>query len=129
LPVRVCKLPSTSTTASAARTSGIPGIDGHDRAPGTVGIHPATPAADAVVAFVPEGVTIMLTAATMTSRPLTPADLAGLLGCSVRAVKGYVRRGKLPPPVVLSRRRLVWSPEVISQWLAQGGTGSGGRRR
>jgi hypothetical protein len=70
----------------------------------------------------------MSSTTTMTAgRPLGTADLAGLLGCSVRTLRGYVRQGKVPRPVVLSRRRWFWDPRVVADFLRAGVPGGRGR--
>jgi predicted DNA-binding transcriptional regulator AlpA len=67
--------------------------------------------------------------ATTTARPLGTAEVAKLLRCTRKTLLGYVRRGTVPPPLRLSSRRWVWSPGVISEWLAKGGRDDRSRER
>lgn len=47
--------------------------------------------------------------------------IAELFGVSRYTVHRWVKGGLCPPPTIRMPQRLLWNPEVIEQWIADGG--------
>jgi excisionase family DNA binding protein len=50
-----------------------------------------------------------------------PYDVAKYLGVSERTVRNLIRRGELPPPIRIGRKRF-WLTEQFTRWLHDHGT-------
>lgn len=46
---------------------------------------------------------------------VTPAYVAGRLGCTRKAVYGWLRAGKMPPPVRV--RPMRWERDTVDEWM------------
>jgi excisionase family DNA binding protein len=55
--------------------------------------------------------------------------MARLLGVGLRTIRHYVHQGKIPQPLVLSRRKWLWDPQAVAEFIRQGRPdGRGGKR-
>ncbi len=52
-------------------------------------------------------------------RYVTAAEIAQALQCSPQTVRNWWRRGLLPPPLILSRRKQLWEAEAVHAALAR----------
>lgn len=57
---------------------------------------------------------------------LTRGEVADFLGVGPATVLRLVARGRLPPPVRLSRRCHRWRRSELLGWLTEGGSNKGG---
>jgi hypothetical protein len=55
--------------------------------------------------------------------------MARLLGVGLRTVRHYVRLGKIPQPLQLSRRKWLWDPQTVADFLRDGDPDGRGRKR
>jgi excisionase family DNA binding protein len=51
---------------------------------------------------------------------LTVGEVSGLCRLSKKTIYNLVRQGRMPRPVPLSTRRLLWTRASITEWLDQG---------
>jgi predicted DNA-binding transcriptional regulator AlpA len=52
-------------------------------------------------------------------RYLTVRQLAETLQCCPQTVRNWYRRGLLPPPLRMGRRKLLWDPEAVRDALTR----------
>jgi predicted DNA-binding transcriptional regulator AlpA len=48
---------------------------------------------------------------------LTGPQLSNLLGVSTSSIRDYVRKGILPPPLMLTRRIHLWQTSEVRAWI------------
>jgi len=53
--------------------------------------------------------------------PLSPKDLAALLGIGSRTLRRMLLAGLLPEPIRASKRAMWWPRDVIKDWMKSGG--------
>jgi excisionase family DNA binding protein len=59
-------------------------------------------------------------------RYLTVRQIAAMLRCCPQTVRNWVKRGLLPPPLSLGKRKRLWEADAVERHLAllrQGGEG------
>jgi hypothetical protein len=68
------------------------------------------------------------TGAASLPRYVTARQLAEMLQCCPQTVRNWCKRGLLPPPLVMGRRKRLWDPEAVRAALAklQGAAGLDG---
>lgn len=50
---------------------------------------------------------------------LSKAQVASVLGIHRATLEKWIATGKFPPPIVLSKRTIRWSPKTVTSWIAR----------
>jgi excisionase family DNA binding protein len=66
---------------------------------------------------------------TTTARTMSRHEVEQLLGVGRRTLWRYVQQGKIPQPLILSRRKWLFDAQAVTEFIKHGDPGGPGRKR